>query len=150
VTRGSGTVPAALGSQESSKAIGPWRRPSELSRGGLHRLQHDRPPDVEKRSEARVVDDSHLEAERRLAGVVRDRNTIRIDIGLDGSVWGAQTRSPSRGRAVFVNQSAESILPADAIEPARGNDAEVWSGLWRRESESAMRAMSVVVLDVDT
>jgi hypothetical protein len=49
-----------------------------------------------------------------------------------------------------MNQSAESIAPADAIEPARSNDAEVWSGLRRRESESAMRAMSVVVLDVHT
>ena len=48
-----------------------------------------------------------------------------------------------------MNQSPESILPADAIEPARSNDAES-SGLRRRESESAMRAMSVVVLDVDT
>jgi hypothetical protein len=49
-----------------------------------------------------------------------------------------------------VNQSGESILPAHAIEPARSNNDEVWSGLRRRESESAMRAMSLVVLDVDT
>jgi hypothetical protein len=43
---------------------------------------------------------------------------------IDSTVWGAQTRSSSRGRAVLVNQSAASILPADAIEPARSNDAE--------------------------
>jgi hypothetical protein len=49
-----------------------------------------------------------------------------------------------------VNQSAQSIPSANAIEPTRSNDAEVRSGLRRGESESAMRAMSVVVLDVDT
>lgn len=76
--------------------------------------------------------------------------TKRTLDGLDERVWGAQTRSPSGGRTVLVNQSAESIPPADAIEPARSNDAEVRSGLRRRESESAMRAMCVVVLDVDT
>ena len=65
------------------------------------------------------------------------------------ALWGAQTRSPSRGHAVLVNQSAESILPANVIEPPRNNYAEVRSGLRRHESESAMRAMSVVVLDVD-
>jgi hypothetical protein len=73
----------------------------------------------------------------------------RLLCGIDERV-GCANPIVSRGRAVLVNQSAESILPADAIEPARSNDAEVWSGLRRRESESAMRAMSVVVLDVDT
>lgn len=63
------------------------------------------------------------------------------------SLWGAQTQSLSRGAAVLVNQSAESIPSANAIELTRSDDAEIWSGLWWRESETAMRAMSVVVLD---
>jgi hypothetical protein len=56
-------------------------------------------------------------------------------------LWGAQTRSPSRRHAVLVNQSAESIPPAHAIDPARSNDAEGWSRLRRRESETAMRSI---------
>ena len=49
-----------------------------------------------------------------------------------------------------MNQSAEQIPPADAIEPAWSNHAEAGSGLRRHESESAMRAVSVVVPDVDS
>jgi hypothetical protein len=49
----------------------------------------------------------------------------RLLCGIDERV-GCANPIVSRGRAVLVNQSAESILPADAIEPAWSNDAEVW------------------------
>ena len=54
----------------------------------------------------------------------------------------------SRGRAVLVNESTESIAAAD-LERIRGSgEAESGSRLWRDESQAMMRTMAVVVIDV--
>jgi hypothetical protein len=64
-------------------------------------------------------------AQRRLVETVEGRRGGYVIEPVVRRVWGAQTRSSSRGHAVLVNQSAELIPSAHAIEPARSNDAEV-------------------------
>ena len=64
-------------------------------------------------------------------------------------LWGAQTRSRSRGRSVFVNEPTEAITSVDAERIGRSSQAETGSRLWRDEPKTAMRTMAVVMIDVD-
>ena len=63
-------------------------------------------------------------------------------------LWGGKPAPGSRGRAVLVNEPAESI-PAMDPERIRGSgEAESGSRLGRHESQAMMRTMAVVMLDV--
>jgi hypothetical protein len=63
-------------------------------------------------------------------------------------VWGAYTRSGSRGPAVLVNEPAESVPAVDLERIGGSGGAESGSRLGRDESEATMRTVGVVVIDV--
>jgi hypothetical protein len=78
-----------------------------------------------------------------------DRSPGLSSIERRETLWGAQTRSGSRGRTVFVNEPTEAITSVDAERIGRSSQAETGSRLWRDEPKTAMRTMAVVMIDVD-
>jgi hypothetical protein len=65
-------------------------------------------------------------------------------------LWGAEIRSGSDCRAVFVDQAAESVRSLDVHGLGRRARSGVRPGLGWHEPEAAVRPVAVVVVDVDS